>query len=68
MISTIEKLMKQKIQKEFVKSPTGDVQKTHADITKAQQELDYFPKISFEEGVKNCIEWCKETQNIASST
>jgi nucleoside-diphosphate-sugar epimerase len=65
MISTIEKLMEQKIQKEYVKSPIGDVQKTHADISQAEKELGYFPKISFEEGVRNCINWCKETQNIA---
>jgi UDP-glucuronate 4-epimerase len=64
MISIIEKLMGQKIQKEYVKSPIGDVQKTHADISKAQKELDYFPKVSFEEGVKNCIDWCKKTQKI----
>ena len=66
MISTIEKLMGQKIQKEYVKSPIGDVQKTHADISKAQKELDYSPKVSFEEGVKNCIDWCKKTQKITT--
>ena len=66
MISTIEKLIGQKVQKEFVESPIGDVQKTHADISKAQKELDYFPQVSFEEGIKNCIDWCKETQDIAS--
>ncbi len=65
MISTIEKLMKQKIQSEHVESPKGDVQKTHANISKAQNELNYFPKISFEEGIKNCINWCKETQNYS---
>ena len=66
MISTIEKLIGQKVQKEFVESPIGDVQKTHADISKAQKELDYFPQVSFEEGIKNCIDWCKETQDIVS--
>ncbi len=66
MISTIEKLMKQKIQREYVKSPKGDVQKTHANISEAQKELGYFPKISFEEGIKNCIDWCKKTQNYAT--
>jgi nucleoside-diphosphate-sugar epimerase len=63
MIFTIEKLMKQKIHCEYVDSPKGDVQKTHADISKAQTKLDYLPNISFEDGIKNCINWCKETQN-----
>ena len=66
MVSSLEKLMGQKFQKEYVKSPVGDTQKTHANISKAQKELDYFPKISFEEGIRNCINWCKETQNIVS--
>ncbi len=66
MVSTIEKLMHLKIQKEYTKSPQGDVQKTHADISKAQKELGYEPKISFEKGIEDCINWCKETQKIAS--
>lgn len=65
MISTIEKLMEQKIKIKYIKTPVGDVQKTHANISKAQNELNYFPEISFEEGVKNCINWCKETQNYS---
>ena len=64
MVSTIEKLMGEEIQKKYVKSPIGDVQKTHADISKAQKELGYSPSMLFEDAVQNCIEWCKETQNI----
>lgn len=64
MVSTIEKLMGEKIQKKYVKSPIGDVQKTHADISKAQTELGYSTNMIFEDGVKNCINWCIETQNI----
>jgi nucleoside-diphosphate-sugar epimerase len=64
MVSTIEKLVGEKIQKKYVKSPTGDVQKTHADISKAQKELGYSPNMLFEDGVQNCIKWCIETQNI----
>jgi UDP-glucuronate 4-epimerase len=35
----------------------GDVIKTFADISKAKQKLGYNPKISFEAGLKNFIEW-----------
>jgi len=68
MVSILESLMGREIKKEYLKSPIGDVQKTHADISKAQKELDYLPKISLEEGIRNCIAWCKETQSIVSNT
>ena len=66
MISTIEKLMKQKILSEHVESPKGDVQKTHANISKAQNELGLFSKnVHLKKVIKNCINWCKETQNYS---
>lgn len=40
----------------------GDVRHTHADISKAQAELGYRPAMSLEDGVKDCIAWCKELQ------
>lgn len=61
MIETIEKTMKKKIAKRHVPSPEGDVQKTHADITKARKELGYQPQTSFEKGIEECVRWCMET-------
>jgi len=37
----------------------GDVEKTYADISKAKSLLDYKPKIKFENGIKDFIEWYK---------
>ncbi|RDU36259.1 UDP-glucose 4-epimerase [Neobacillus piezotolerans] len=37
----------------------GDVNFTWADITKAKRELDYSPRISFEEGIARTVEWAK---------
>jgi len=62
MVFTIESLLGMKIRKEFVDSPPGDVQKTHADITKAENELGHIPKVKLTDGISNCIEWCKKTQ------
>ena len=62
MVSTIENLLDMKIQREFVDSPIGDVQKTHADISKAENELGYIPKVKLTDGISNCIKWCKKTQ------
>ncbi|GHH98609.1 NAD-dependent epimerase/dehydratase family protein [Neobacillus kokaensis] len=37
----------------------GDVHSTWADITKAQQQLGYNPKVSFSEGLAKTVEWAK---------
>ena len=36
---------------------------TCADISKAEQLFNYFPKTSFEEGIENFIKWFKENNN-----
>ena len=38
----------------------GDVDRTYADITKAEKLIGYSPKTSFEEGIKKFIKWYKE--------
>jgi nucleoside-diphosphate-sugar epimerase len=62
MVDLLEKHLKTKVKREYVDSPPGDVQKTHSDITKAKKELGYEPKMSLDEGIENCIEWCLKTQ------
>ena len=37
----------------------GDVDRTYADITKAEKLIGYSPKTSFEEGIKKFVEWYK---------
>ena len=64
ILSIIEKCIGMKVKKDFTNLPIGDVPKTHADISKAKEELDYHPQISFKDGIKNCINWCKQTHNI----
>ena len=68
MILAIEKFIEIPVKKEYIKSPPGDVQKTHADISKAKIELNYSPSTSFEQGIQNCISWCKETQMLFSNS
>jgi UDP-N-acetylglucosamine 4-epimerase len=38
----------------------GDIKHSNADISKARELLDYNPKWSFQEGIKETIEWGKE--------
>ena len=40
----------------------GDVDRTYADISKAKKLIGYEPKISFEQGIKNFVNWYKENK------
>ncbi|MCK9438563.1 SDR family NAD(P)-dependent oxidoreductase [Patescibacteria group bacterium] len=42
----------------------GDVEKTFANISKAERMLDFKPKTKIEEGVKNFINWYKKYHKI----
>jgi UDP-glucose 4-epimerase len=39
----------------------GDVRDSQADISKARSLLGYEPSVSFEEGLKHTLEWCRTT-------
>ena len=38
----------------------GDVDRTYADISKAQKLLGYNPKTTFKKGIENFAEWYKK--------
>ncbi len=40
----------------------GDVRHCFADISKIKEKIGWWPKIRFEEGVKNLISWARDTQ------
>jgi len=42
----------------------GDVRHCFADITKISSKLDYTPKITFEEGMKELISWSKNEKAV----
>ena len=41
----------------------GDVERTYADTSKAKALIGYEPKTSFEDGIKEFIEWYKENRD-----
>jgi nucleoside-diphosphate-sugar epimerase len=45
----------------------GDVKDSQADIGKAQRLLGYNPTVSFEEGLRNTVDWYREAQPVANS-
>jgi UDP-glucuronate 4-epimerase len=59
-IKLIEKYLGKKAKKKFLKLQRGDVPKTLSDISKIKKDLNYNPKTSVEEGVKNFINWYKK--------
>lgn len=46
------------------KSRKGDLRHCTADISKIRQRLGWSPKISFEEGIKELIEWSRKQEAI----
>ncbi len=56
VIGTIEKVLGKKAKRQNLPMQMGDVYKTASDITKAYKLLNYEPKISFEDGIRNFIQ------------
>jgi len=60
MINTIAKTLSVEPNiKQYPMQP-GDVDRTFADISKAKKLIGYEPKISFEQGIQNFVNWYKE--------
>ncbi len=57
MLTTIEEQMHKKAERKILPPQPGDVQKTCADISKAQKMLGYKPATKFHFGIKNFVEW-----------
>jgi UDP-glucuronate 4-epimerase len=43
----------------------GDVPITYADISRAQRELGYQPKVDIEHGIQKFVEWFKEIHHLS---
>ncbi|MFH1299276.1 MAG: SDR family NAD(P)-dependent oxidoreductase [Patescibacteria group bacterium] len=62
-ISTIEKILGKKAEITQMPEQPGDVPMTYANIDKAKKLLDYNPKTTIEEGMKNFINWYLKNKN-----
>ena len=61
MIAAIEKATEKKVRIKQMPMQPGDVDITYANIDKAKEMLGYDPLYSFEEGVRNFVEWYRKT-------
>ena len=59
-ITTIETATNTKADIEFMPMQPGDVTKTFADISAAQQDLQYNPTTSLEQGIEQYVAWFRE--------
>lgn len=64
MIDTIGKALDIKPNIEQLPMQPGDVDRTFADISKANKLIGYEPKISFEEGIKRFADWYKNNKEL----
>lgn len=59
-IETLEKHIGIKAKKNFKSMQPGDVQKTYADVTDLERDIDFKPTTSIDKGLKRFVDWYKE--------
>jgi nucleoside-diphosphate-sugar epimerase len=62
LAALLNKIMNKNIQPEFLSVRPGDVFKTLADISQAEEILGYQPGIDFQKGLERTVEWFKQNQ------
>lgn len=60
----LERLLEEKIEVGHGDWRPGDQRVFYADISKAEQELGWTPKIGVEEGIRRLIKWVKENRDL----
>ena len=64
MISTIGKAVGVEPNIKQLPMQPGDVERTFADVSKAKELIGYEPKVSFEDGIKNFVNWYKDNKEL----
>lgn len=64
MINTIGEALEVKPNIKQLPMQPGDVDRTFADISKAKELIGYEPKVPFEQGIKNFVEWYKQNKHL----
>lgn len=64
MISTIENALHKKAVIQYMEKQMGDVDRTCADISKAEAFLQYTPETSFQQGIDKYVAWLKDNNRL----
>ncbi len=59
MVETLERVLGKPALIDRQPDQPGDVRATYADVRRAQEELGYAPRISFEEGIRRFVAWSR---------
>jgi UDP-N-acetylglucosamine/UDP-N-acetyl-alpha-D-glucosaminouronate 4-epimerase len=62
LFNTIRALLDANVEPKYGPPRAGDVRDSQADISKARRLLGYEPTVTFEQGLKNTVEWYRNTQ------
>lgn len=65
-IETLEKVLGKKAEKKFLPMQPGDVYQTYADVSDLEQNFDFKPQTSIEDGLKHFAEWYKKYYKLES--
>jgi len=61
LVNELNTILHGKHAPKFGPSRAGDVRFSRADISRTRSDLGYDPKVTFEEGLRNTVEWYRET-------
>ena len=67
LFTSLRSLIGANVEPIYDKPRAGDVRDSQADISKAERLLGYKPIVSFEQGLKNTVEWFRSAEAAASS-
>lgn len=60
MLQHINKITGKDISPVYADARAGDIKHSQADITRAKERLSYQPRVTFEEGLRDTIEWYRD--------
>lgn len=63
MVHELENALQTKLNIQFQDKQAGDVDQTHADISKAATVFGYKPKVSFQQGVLEFVKWFRNSHS-----
>ncbi len=63
LVRIINEILGTKIEPVYAEERAGDVKHSHADISRARQVLGFEPEWSFEEGLRETVEWYRNVGN-----
>ena len=64
LIGHIERTTNRKAQIEYQNGPPGDVRETFADISRAQRDFGFAPKVSLEQGISRFVDWFRNYHRL----